>query len=165
MIRTVIRTRIPRLDDEKIYSLVVTELVPYAQKSRPLTEAKRRSVIRRLNNSVVLVSSAGRQPPFGFINFKVIGDLLTIDMLAVDGTKQSRGLGRELMDAAERYGKRLGATRVQLAVDEPNTRAQKFYFRQGYGLSNYLPGEKLFLMTKRLDFIEQMPVFSGNHFG
>lgn len=171
MIRTVIRTRIPKLDDEKIYSLVVTQLVPYAQKSQPFIEAKRRSIIRRLNNSIVLVSSAGRQPPFGFINFKVVGDLLTIDMLAVDGRKQSMGLGRELMDAAERYGRRLGARRAQLGVDEPNTRAQKFYFRQGYGISDYFPSEKLFVLTKRLDTMDKLyanpaqSYFPGKHFG
>jgi ribosomal protein S18 acetylase RimI-like enzyme len=66
--------------------------------------------------------------------------------LAVDPGQQGRGLGAELMQAAEEWLAAAGAVKVQLMVRETNQAVIGFYEHLGYGdsevrvLSRWMPG-------------------------
>lgn len=52
--------------------------------------------------------------------------------VAVDPTLQGRGLGREIVAAAEIWLKARGAPKAQLMIRETNTQVEAFYARLGY---------------------------------
>ncbi len=52
--------------------------------------------------------------------------------VAVDPEQQGHGLGRLLLDHAERYAKSKGCTKIQLWVGSENRRALEIYKRRGY---------------------------------
>jgi ribosomal protein S18 acetylase RimI-like enzyme len=145
-----IRARVPEKDDSKLFQLIVTRLLPYARKARPEVGFNRMEIFRRWRECMVFVASKTGRLPEGFISCKLMGNVLTIDMLAVDRRVEGRGVGSALMAAAERYGKRRGASMLQLAVDEPNIHAQKFYERKGFEVEIYLPEHRMYIMTKKL---------------
>jgi GNAT superfamily N-acetyltransferase len=53
-------------------------------------------------------------------------------MLAVDPARQSTGLGRKLIDAAEQYVRDGGATAMDIRVVNLRTELPRFYRRLGY---------------------------------
>ncbi|WP_438449257.1 GNAT family N-acetyltransferase [Gorillibacterium sp. sgz5001074] len=144
-----IRLRNPVKDDPRLLRLVITRLMPFARKARPETTINRREIIRRWRDCRVKVA-VKNHIPVGFVSCKVAGGVLTIDMLAVDRRVEGQGFGSALIGAAEKYGKRQGALLSQLAVDEPNTHAQRFYERKGYGVEVYLPEHRLYILSKKL---------------
>lgn len=145
-----LRMRIPDLDDERIYQLIVRRLIPFALKANPGLRFSRKEIKRRLNVGQVVVAADRGGQAIGFICYKELHGVLFIDMLAVDTAVQGKGLGSTLMDAAERYAWSRGLRTLQLAVDEPNTHAQSFYERKGYRIIQVMPGQKLYLMSKEL---------------
>jgi ribosomal protein S18 acetylase RimI-like enzyme len=68
-----------------------------------------------------------------------------INYLAVRPDRQGRGLGRDLMSAAESRLRVLGCPKVNLQVRASNKAAVEFYRRIGYGLDDVLS------MGRRLD--------------
>jgi len=68
-----------------------------------------------------------------------------INYLAVDPDIQRQGLGRELMDEAERRLRALGCPKINLQVRAENTGVIEFYRRLGYAV------EDLVSMGKRLE--------------
>lgn len=147
-----LRTRNPKTDDAAIYRLVLQRLVPIARKARPSVAVKRKSIMQRLRGSRVLVLSKDRvQRPYGFISYQIRDRLMMIDMLAIDASRQSKGFGSKLMEAAEKRARRSGCSTMRLAVDEPNEHAQQFYMRKGYSVAAYVPDQKLYIMEKQLE--------------
>ena len=145
-----VRRRNPGLDDVYIIRMIIRRLIPMAKKARPQVTFNRKELLRRLNGSKVLVAAAKGRPPVGFISFREISGIVHIDMLAVSKNAEGKGVGSALIKAAEGYGKRKGSQRCQLYVDEPNVHAQEFYERKGYGVWQYLPQHKMFLLGKVL---------------
>lgn len=145
-----IRARIPVKDDTRLFRMIMTRLVPFARIARPELSFNRKEVARRWRDCRVLVAAREGKPPDGFISFKLSGDVLTIDMLAVEKRSEGRGIGSTLIASAERFGRREGAHLIQLTVDEPNHHAQQFYGRKGFEVEVYLPEHRMFIMSKKL---------------
>src|SRR5690606_13500044 len=140
-----IRQRISRTDDTTIYRIVVEELIPYSRTRRDPNELTRPAIVRRLNRMTTFVWGRGSsRKPCGFISFMVRDRRLMIDMLAMERGYQSRGLGAQLLQAAERYGRTHQCTAALLYVDEGNMRAHRFYERQGCALDGYVPSLRCF---------------------
>jgi ribosomal protein S18 acetylase RimI-like enzyme len=76
----------------------------------------------------------------GAIDDKVVGSVMVgydghrgwINYLAVDPEHQRTGLGRALMDAAERGLRKLGCPKINLQIRRDNLEAIAFYERIGY---------------------------------
>lgn len=77
---------------------------------------------------------------------------LFVELLWVSDAYRGRGLGRALLDAAEREAARRGARHVYL--DTLDFQARPFYERQGYEvfavLDDYPPGHQRFFLRKDL---------------
>lgn len=71
-------------------------------------------------------------PVTGLITLIPDGDSLLVENLAVSPQAQGAGLGRALMDFAERQARRLGAARLALYTNAVMTENQAIYARLGY---------------------------------
>lgn len=145
-----IRSRRPESDDGRLYALVARRLIPYARKARPDSVYKRKDIIRRFNECRVLVAAPRGRLPAGFISFKAVKGILTIDMLAVDRLQEGRGIGGSLIAAVERYAEKQGISVIRLAVDEPNIHARRFYEGKGFRVVHRLPDYGVFILSKTL---------------
>ncbi len=73
------------------------------------------------------------QPPLvGFVAFRVVEDDAEILVVAVAPTDQRRGIGTQLVAAAEDRARELGAERMFLEVAETNHPARALYLGAGY---------------------------------
>ena len=72
------------------------------------------------------------QPVAGLIELTEDGDALHVGNVAVHPGSQGTGLGRLLMDFAERRAILLGLTRLSLYTNEVMTENQAIYARLGY---------------------------------
>jgi ribosomal protein S18 acetylase RimI-like enzyme len=145
-----IRLRAPSIDDLHLYRLIVKQLLPKAQKTRPDLRLGKKTAILRLSKSKVFVSARRGRPPFGFISLKLKRKVLFIDLLAVDASDVNRGWGSLLMAAGERYGKRNGCTEARVFVDQTNEHAIQFYIKKGYEIKDYVAVVDCYLMQKDL---------------
>jgi ribosomal protein S18 acetylase RimI-like enzyme len=145
-----IRKRVPRRDDRIIVDLVKRELFPYTRRSIPDYQWDPLDIRRRLDRNVTFVAAPRRSETAGFISLKPFGQVMAIDMLAVDRSRQGQGWGSRLMEEAERYARGKGCLLMRLLVDETNGRAIGFYIRHGYTLERYIPALKCYVMSKRL---------------
>lgn len=144
-----IRKRIPARDDRTIYQLIVRELLPYSRVANPQAKTNFISVERRLRgNDFTFVAAHGGRTPFGFVSGRIKDRKLFIDMLAMDGRHQGRGLGGALMQAAEQYGRAHGCTEAFLFVDEVNSHAQMFYLGKGYEIVRFEHTVRCYRMSK-----------------
>jgi ribosomal protein S18 acetylase RimI-like enzyme len=62
-----------------------------------------------------------------------------VGLLSVDPSRQSQGLGRKLMDAAERHFRAMGCLGVDLRVISQRTPLPSFYRRLGYAETGTAP--------------------------
>lgn len=145
-----IRKRVPRRDDRVIVELVKRELFPYTRRAIPGVRWDPLDIRRRLDRNVTFVAAPRRSETAGFISLKPFGQVMALDMLAVERNRQGQGWGSRLMEEAERYARSKGCLAMRLLVDEANGRAIGFYVRHGYGLENYIPALKCYVMSKRL---------------
>lgn len=146
-----IRKRVSALDDRIIHRLIVEQLVPFSKNTDAKTAAAFTEIRKRLNhNSITLVAAKGTRKPFGFISVFRKSRVLFIDMLAVEPNSQSRGWGKQLMRAAEAFGKAKGCNKAELFVDDSNPKAFMFYVKQGYRTMQYLPHLGCYLLAKPL---------------
>lgn len=82
---------------------------------------------------------------------------IQLERIYVDGTRQSNGLGRRLLDEAVRIARDAGFETIWLSVWEENERAQQFYARNGFeivGKTYFVVGperEEDFVLARRLD--------------
>lgn len=61
--------------------------------------------------------------------------VIVIDNLVVTADRRSRGVGRQLLDAALRWAQAQGASHVELGVHAVNREARRFYERSGFEVS------------------------------
>ncbi len=102
---------------------------PHADIERKLADSPELFLVGEVDGVVVGSVMAGYDGHRGWINY-----------LAVDPTRQGRGLGRELMVAAEARLEALGCAKINLQVRDGNDVARRFYEAIGYDhepLANY----------------------------
>ncbi|AEI42091.1 GNAT family N-acetyltransferase [Paenibacillus mucilaginosus] len=146
-----IRKRIPRQDDTTIYRLIEELLVPYARQTKPGLLLTPALIRKRLAGGITYVDTAAGRKPAGFILLKPKErERLRVDLLAVHRSYQGHGIGRRLMEKAERTAAMHGCREVELWVDEANVNAQRFYHRLGYGAVYYDVRLRCYLMVKPL---------------
>ena len=138
-------------DDRGIVELVRTQLVPISPWQHPRDGRLRGEVLRRLRRGPTLVVSRTRKStPFAFLHMELHGEVLFVDLLAVDSRHQNRQWGTVLMKRAEEYGRRRGCEVSHLFVDESNTRGVRFYERIGYRIESHVEALKAYHMNKSL---------------
>ncbi|UJF32410.1 GNAT family N-acetyltransferase [Paenibacillus hexagrammi] len=146
-----IRKRLPSVDDRSIHRLVVDQLVPFSKFKRAANaSATFTEIKKRLNQGTTFVVAKGLRAPVGFISLLHKSKVLFIDMLAVDPRTQSRGWGKELMRAAEEFGRARGCHHAELFVDDSNPKALQFYMGRGYSTEQYFPDLGCYRMSKPL---------------
>lgn len=72
----------------------------------------------------------------GTVSLMEDGRMAFIFRLAVDPENRNRGIGKALMDEAERVLLRKGYKEINILVEEDNTELQEYYARQGYEKGN-----------------------------
>lgn len=94
---------------------------PHADYDRALGGATSTVLGLRQDGRVVATAMVGHDGHRGWVYY-----------VAVDATHQGRGLGAEVMAAAEAWLRRSGAVKIQLMVRHSNVRVIGFYERLGY---------------------------------
>ncbi len=94
---------------------------PHADIERKLVDSPELFLVGEVDGVVMGSVMAGYDGHRGWINY-----------LAVHPTRQGRGLGRELMAAAEERLAALGCAKINLQVRDGNDVAQRFYEAIGY---------------------------------
>ena len=95
------------------------------------------SMLRDQANALVLLAFVDDRPVgvavcfFAFSTFKAL-PLLNIHDLAVLPQHRGRGIGRALLEAAERHARAKGCCKLTLEVQDDNTRARNLYRRFGF---------------------------------
>ncbi|MCZ8522846.1 MULTISPECIES: GNAT family N-acetyltransferase [Paenibacillus] len=146
-----IRKRIPRQDDTIIFKLIEDLLLPYARQTKPGLQLRPSAIRKRLAEGLTYVDTAAGRKPAGFILLKPKErERLRVDLLAVGRAYQGLGIGRRLMEKAERTAGMYGCREVELWVDEANASAQRFYVRLGYQAVHYDSRLRCYLMIKPL---------------
>mmetsp|Transcript_38717 Transcript_38717/g.77653 ORF Transcript_38717/g.77653 Transcript_38717/m.77653 type:complete len:180 (+) Transcript_38717:170-709(+) len=78
--------------------------------------------------------------PNGFIHYRFVSDerrpVLYVFEIQIDSSSQGLGVGRHLMNAAEKTAKAAGMSFVLLTVFKHNAEALKFYKKLGYSLDS-----------------------------
>ncbi|HXW96555.1 MAG TPA: GNAT family N-acetyltransferase [Gemmatimonadales bacterium] len=86
----------------------------------------------------LLLAEEDSGAPLGYVFTSTRDDYFTherlahIEVLAVEPGAQGKGIGRALVDAAERWAKERGYRRITLNVFAQNSRAREVYQRLGY---------------------------------
>ena len=141
-----IRERLPAIDDSVIYKLILEEIAPFSREFNDSSVLTLTSIRKRLRNNVTFVMAKGNRRPVGFITMFCKNRVLYVDMLAISGQTQGRGLGKKLLLAGESFGKRKACKKAQLLVDESNPKAIGFYQAMGFEAVRYLAEVGCYLM-------------------
>lgn len=135
-------------DDEFILGLIerfVDFDLPRWRKRNIVTEGIRRDLLRQMEEqpagSFMFVAeddSSGER--VGFLHLQTVTDFFTghqnchISDLAVVRSHDGKGIGRALLEYAERFAREHRYERLQLSVFPGNERARKLYEEAGYGI-------------------------------
>ncbi|BBI32139.1 GNAT family N-acetyltransferase [Cohnella abietis] len=145
-----IRWKQPR-DDKGIVDLVRTQLVPISPWQHPRDRRLHNEITRRLRKGATLVIAQSRRSvPLAFLQMEFRYKILFINLLAVHSQYQNRQWGTELMKRAEQHGRKKGCTMARVYVDDNNTRALRFYQRNGYYIVRLLPELRFIELAKSL---------------
>ena len=148
-----IRYRRPKQDDPVIYKIIEKELVPHSNLPKAELEKIRKDLPSRMKQGVTLVAAPDYDAsPVGFIHFMIHGDLLYIDMIAINRNHQHKRYGKSLMAYAENFAGSRGCTRSKVMVDGGNTRAHQFYNRLGYQTLRYIEQTQCFELEKKMPY-------------
>ncbi|WP_274366214.1 GNAT family N-acetyltransferase [Paenibacillus thermotolerans] len=146
-----LRKRIPKVDDKAIFALIRKELIPLNPPEWQKGDHSDKRLTERLKLGTTLVWSQARHTPaLAFIHIYPLGPVLFVDLLAVDGKLQRRGIGSVLLDEAEKHGRAWGHTRLQLLVNETNAKGIRFYMKKGMSIARYEPMLRSYLMDKAI---------------
>jgi GNAT superfamily N-acetyltransferase len=89
--------------------------------------------IRRMMTVGVFLAARDETGPItGCVYVELRGDRGYFGMLSVDPSRQGRGLGRRLVDAAEDYARDNGCTAMDIRVVNLRTELMPFYRKLGY---------------------------------
>ncbi|MBN3523178.1 GNAT family N-acetyltransferase [Paenibacillus apiarius] len=148
-----IRLRRPKSDDESIWLIIKSELLPRSHLAWD-PEQVRKELPRRLKG-ITYVATNRLHRTVGFVHLLVQEQTLVIDMLAVSRQAQGQGYGRQLLNRAEQYGRKHRCRSSRMLVDYGNREAERFYERNGYRLIRYVAAvvcnemEKTFFSYKK----------------
>ncbi len=113
------------------------------------------SLLRDPATEFLLGAADGRADPAGVCQLRyrlsvwTASDDCWLEDLYVTDEARGTGLGRALIEAAFERARARGCRRVQLDVDEANTRAIDVYRQAGFGTEPGAPGRTM-LITRRL---------------
>lgn len=94
--------------------------------------------IMRSESVIFMATAGGLNEPLGFTQMyptfcSVAADrIFVLYDLFVCEKARGKGIGRQLMQAAERHARQVGAVRIQLETHHSNTNAQRLYEGLGY---------------------------------
>ena len=91
-----------------------------------------RRFLKARHRPLLVASSAGRIAGYILISLPARSQSARIYSLAVETAHGRRGIGRELLRAAERYARAHGRTRLRLEARYDNHTAIAFYEKLGY---------------------------------
>ena len=83
-----------------------------------------------MKNSVYLIFDENK--PVATFQFKVKGDVLFFEKLAVNPSTSGKGYGSYCMNLIEEQSKKLGLSKVQMEVYDKSEHAISFYKHKGY---------------------------------
>lgn len=103
-------------------------------------EILREAIATRRGDAVVLMAENAAGNPIGVLFVSTRQDYFTakphahVEVVALDPAAQGQGLGRLLMEEAERWARSRGYGSITLNVFATNSRAVAFYERLGYAV-------------------------------
>jgi dTDP-4-amino-4,6-dideoxy-D-galactose acyltransferase len=108
----------PRIDREKFRSLYETWM--------------RKSLARELSDMVLVVKEPGLSAPLGMVTISIKQGVGQIGLIAVSEQQRGRGLGKLLVNAADRWMIAHGAHVAQVVTQLQNVAACRLYEQAGY---------------------------------
>jgi dTDP-4-amino-4,6-dideoxy-D-galactose acyltransferase len=87
---------------------------------------------RELCDMVLVVQEEGSKIPLGMVTISIEGDVGQIGLIAVSERQRGRGLGRQLLEAADRWMLSQGAKTAQVVTQLQNVAACRLYENGGY---------------------------------
>lgn len=108
----------PRIDREKFRSLYETWM--------------KKSLARELSDMVLVVQEGSSSTPLGMVTISVKQGVGQIGLIAVSEQQRGRGLGKMLVDAADRWMIEHGAHSAQVVTQLQNVAACRLYEQAGY---------------------------------
>jgi ribosomal-protein-alanine acetyltransferase len=122
-------------DLDAIYALECASFVADRLSRRAL-----RRFLHASHRPLLAARSGGRVIGYVLISLRSGSKSARIYSLAVEKSQTRRGVGRELLHAAERYARAQGRTSLRLEVRYDNARAITLYQQQGYRAFERYPG-------------------------
>ncbi|WP_054957581.1 GNAT family N-acetyltransferase [Paenibacillus dakarensis] len=151
-----IRYRNSKQDDPIIMQLIESQLVPLSHLSPKEIELIRKDIPTRLQRGVTFVASPSRKASsVAFVHFMLHGELLFIDMLAVEPAAQRKRWGKSLMEYAENFAVSRGCKRAKVMVDWGNHKGLSFYQKMGYQIVRIITPNKCYELEKNLALVYQ----------
>jgi len=92
----------------------------------------RRSLARELSDMVLVVQEQGLSVPLGMVTISIKAGIGQIGLIAVSESQRGRGLGKLLVDAADRWMLEHGAHGAQVITQLQNVAACRLYEQAGY---------------------------------
>lgn len=135
------------LNDIPALVALLTQLFEQEQEFSPDPKAQRRGLHMILSTpslGAILVARDGQQI-VGMVNLlytvsTALGARVALlEDMVIAPNSRNFGLGTRLLNAAVGYAKQSGCRRITLLTDADNHGAQRFYQRQGFGLSPMIP--------------------------
>lgn len=105
----------------------------------PWTREMYEAELLNTGTSFILVGRVGGTGVAGYCSYRLVADELQINNVAVGTAHRRQGLGRALVQAAARHGRRAGARVALLEVRRSNTQAQRLYLRLGFRQAGHRP--------------------------
>jgi ribosomal protein S18 acetylase RimI-like enzyme len=93
-------------------------------------EGRLREMIESPNSQILKLEEAGTL--LGCVYLETKGDALYLGMLTVSPERQDRGLGRQLLEAAEQVARERSCRRITMTVIPQRTELIAWYERRGY---------------------------------
>lgn len=91
-----------------------------------------RSVNRQIADEVFGFFASPDAEPSGFVTVKKTGESSMVGLIAVQEASQGKNIGKKLMEAIEIWALSAGCYEVQVATQQNNIQACRFYERNGY---------------------------------
>ena len=95
-------------------------------------EAALRAVLQDLASTILTCRNPAGGALLGCFHLEARGNSLDLHMLAVQPTRQARGVGKRLLAAAENHARQLGCRVLRMTVLDGRPELLAFYERRGY---------------------------------
>lgn len=121
-----------------------------------IDETALRDLIQKTRTTVLKYEEGGEL--LGCVELRNEGSKLYLGMLSVNPNKQSKGIGKKLLKAAEAHAKKLGCPTITMTVIDGRQTLIDWYIRHGYSLTGehkpfIVPDERWGVPKKQLEFV------------